>query len=144
MTGNSEDVVGAFFQALGEREVEAAESLLGEDAGFHIPAAGPAVAEGRAFVGDLIAAFPDLQIEIRNSFTDGDKVVMELTMAGTQGENHWGIVAQGKHFSVDQAWLVDVAGGLITGGRAYWCRNAVHRRLGAPSLASTREGIITR
>lgn len=116
MTGNSEDVVGAFFQALGEREVEAAESLLGEDAGFHIPAAGPAVAEGgRAFVGgDLIAAFPDLQIEIRNSFTDGgDKVVMELTMAGTQGgENHWGgIVAQGKHFSVDQAWLVDVAGG---------------------------------
>ncbi len=130
----------------GEREVEAAESLLGEDAGFHIPAAGPAVAEGgRAFVGDLIAAFPDLQIEIRNSFTDGDKVVMELTMAGTQGGRTTG----------GASWLRASTSRSTRPG--WWTSPAADHRwqgllvpqrrpspAGCPEPGLDREGIITR
>lgn len=134
MTGNSEDVVSAFFRAMSEREVEVAEALLSSEAVFHVPATVGSTAEpGRAFVRDLTTAFPDLQIELRNSFAAGDKVVVELTMGGTQAEDHWGIAAQGKHVYIDQAWLVNVAGGLITGASAFWCQNVLYRRLGAPS-----------
>ena len=139
MADNPEGVVDAFFRAVGEREVEAAAAFLDAAASFHLPAAdGTSVEPARSFVEGLTTAFPDLRVELRNSFTTGDTVIVELTMDGTQAADHRGIAAQGKQFSADQAWLVEVVDGRITKASAFWCQNVLYRQLGAPAPARAR------
>ena len=132
-TGTPGEVARLFFERLDGHDVEGALALVDPDAEVEF---GPARLEGRArgegqqFLEALVSAFPDLAVRVRTLFagTDGT-VVAEITLEGTQAADFFGIVNQEKHLDLDQAWLLQVAGGHVRRIRAYWCQNQLYRRL---------------
>jgi steroid delta-isomerase-like uncharacterized protein len=127
----------AFFGALNRRDAEAALALMAPEAFVEIVPAGlkgTAAKEGRRFLQDLVASFPDLLIRIRSVMTAGELAVVELKLEGTQAADFLGVLNQEKHVDVDQAWMLWTARGQIGGLRAYWCQNQLYRRLAVKRL----------
>lgn len=127
----------ALFDGLNRGDARAALGLIDPAASFEIvPAAikGVASREGRQFLMALVAAFPDLLIQVRSVMGTAGMAVLEIKMEGTQAADFLGILNQEKHLDVDQAWMVWAAGGRIAGIRAYWCQNQLYRRLAVKRL----------
>jgi ketosteroid isomerase-like protein len=132
------------FSLLARRDAAGALALFDPEGAFEIvPAgiAGVARKEGRAFLEELVAAFPDLLIHVRSVMeflhvpTElGDLAVVEIKLEGTQARDFLGILNQEKHVDVDQAWMIRTASGRIAGLRAYWCQNQLLRRLAVKRL----------
>lgn len=126
-----------FWSSLAERDVAAAFAVVADDARVDIVPAGilgTAVA-GRRFFEATLAAFPDLQLLVKKSFTGTDGVtVTELSMEGTQAADYLGVINQEKHIDVDQVWLLENHDGRITAITGYWCQNQLYRRLAVKRL----------
>jgi ketosteroid isomerase-like protein len=127
----------AFFDALNRHDPESACGLLAGDGFVDIVPArikGTTAREGRRFVRGLMAAFPDLWIQVRSTMATPEMAVVEVKMEGTQARDFLGILNQEKHLDLDQAWMVWGADGRITGLRAYFCQNQLYRRLAVKRL----------
>jgi steroid delta-isomerase-like uncharacterized protein len=127
----------AFFEALNRGDAEGALALMAPEGFVEIVPAGlngTAAKEGRRFLQDLVASFPDLLIRIRSVMTAGELAVVELKLEGTQAADFLGVLNQEKHVDVDQAWMLWTAHGQIGGLRAYWCQNQLYRRLAVKRL----------
>jgi predicted ester cyclase len=126
-----------FFEALNKGDAHAAMARVDLEAFVDVVPArckGTARHEGRRFVNALLAAFPDLLVQVRSIMEAGDVCVAEVKMEGTQGADFLGILNQEKHVDVDQAWMIWASSGKITGVRAYWCQNQLYRRLAVKRL----------
>jgi steroid delta-isomerase-like uncharacterized protein len=68
----------------------------------HIP--WPGQAEGKQgakeFIGQMLEAFPDLDVEVETQLAEGDMVAAEIVMTGTQQAEFAGIPATGRRISV--------------------------------------------
>ena len=53
----------------------------------------------------MLAAFPDLRMDVQDSFASGDKAVARLRISGTHQGEFMGIPATGKSAAVD---LIDI------------------------------------
>jgi ketosteroid isomerase-like protein len=127
----------ALFDALNRGDARAALGLFDADAAFEIVPAGvrgTAAGAGRQFLDGLVAAFPDLLIDVRSIMGTAELAVLEIKMQGTQAADFLGVLNQEKHLDVDQAWMVWAARGAIAGVRAYWCQNQLYRRLAVKRL----------
>jgi hypothetical protein len=126
-----------FFAALNQHDARAALALVDPTAFVDVVALGLrgiAEREGRALAEGLIAAFPDLLIQVRSIFETAEVAVAQVKLEGTQGADFLGILNQEKHVDIDQAWMVWGSRGRITGIRAYWCQNQLYRRLAVKRL----------
>lgn len=56
---------------------------------------------------------PDLQIDVRDTVTEGDRVVLRMTMRGTQTGAFAGLPASGKTFKIGATDVLRVVGGEI-------------------------------
>jgi ketosteroid isomerase-like protein len=133
----SNDPAAEFWRAIGNRDVDAAFALVAGDAEVKIPPAGVlgAAAQGREFFAATLAAFPDLLLTIKKSFTCSDGVtVTELKLEGTQAADYLGAINQDKHMAIDQAWLLRVEDGVIRSIIGYWDLNQLYRRLAVRRL----------
>jgi ketosteroid isomerase-like protein len=131
------DLALRFFDRVGQGDVQGALGLMAPDALVEIvPAAlkGSAAKEGQQFFAALVAAFPDLLIQVRSIMGTPDLAVAEIKMEGTQAADFLGILNQEKHVDVDQAWMIWASRGKITQVRAYWCQNQLYRRLAVKRL----------
>jgi len=132
------DPVAEFWRAIGDRDVDAAFARVADAAEVAIPPAGilgTAASEGREFFAATIAAFPDLLLTVKKSFTCSDGVaVTELKLEGTQAADYLGAVNQEKHLDVDQAWLMRVEDGVIRSITGYWDQSQLYRRLAVRRL----------
>ena len=133
----SNDPVAEFWRAIGDGAVDAAFALVAGDAEVKIPPAGilGTAGEGREFFAATVAAFPDLLLTIKKSFTCTDGVtVTELRLAGTQAADYLGAVNQERRLDIDQAWLLRVEDGVIRSITGYWDQNMLYRRLAVRRL----------
>jgi steroid delta-isomerase-like uncharacterized protein len=132
------DTAARFWQAVGDRDVDAALGLVAEDAAVNIPPAGvtgTAAKEGREFFASTVDAFPDLLLTIKKSFTGSDGVnVTELKLEGTQAADYLGAINQEKHLDVDQVWRLQIEDGTVTSITGYWDQNMLYRRLAVRRL----------
>jgi steroid delta-isomerase-like uncharacterized protein len=82
--------------------VDAIDELLTEDFVEHTPAPGQATDRQGAkdFIGQVLQAFPDLDIEIENEVAEGDTVSAVVRMTGTHRADFAGIPATGRNVSV--------------------------------------------
>lgn len=119
------------------RNVDALDELLSEDFVEHIP--GPGQQTDRQgtkdFIAQVLAAFPDMEIEIERDVVEGDIIASVVRFTGTHQGEFAGVPATGKRVSVyatdfgrlrDGRWtdhwgLVDTAGlmaqlGVMPGG----------------------------
>jgi ketosteroid isomerase-like protein len=134
---NGSDPAAEFWRAIGDRDVAAAFARVAEDAEVKIPPAGilGTASKGREFFTATLAAFPDLLLTIKNSFTCSDGVtVTELKLEGTQTADYLGAINQEKRMDIDQAWLLRVENGVIRSITGYWDLNQLYRRLAVRRL----------
>jgi steroid delta-isomerase-like uncharacterized protein len=126
-----------FWRAVGDGDIDTAFALVADDAEVKILPAGilGTASEGREFFAATVAAFPDLLLTVKKSFTCSDGVtVTELKLAGTQAADYLGAVNQDKHMDIDQAWLLRVEDGMIRSITGYWDQNMLYRRLAVKRL----------
>ena len=82
------ELLGGFidthYQGLNTGDVERAASPFSDDVVCEFPA-GPlsGIGELRGMIQTFITAFPDLRIEVRNIWREGDGAVAEVTFTGT-------------------------------------------------------------
>lgn len=133
----STDPVAEFWRAIGDVAVDAAFELVASDAEVKIPPAGilGTASRGREFFAATVAAFPDLLLTIKKSFTCTDGVtVTELKLTGTQAADYLGAINQERHLDIDQAWLLRAEDGVIRSITGYWDLNMLYRRLAVKRL----------
>ncbi|HXW59504.1 MAG TPA: nuclear transport factor 2 family protein [Solirubrobacteraceae bacterium] len=81
----SAEIVRAYFQALGERDLETAVSLWEPGGREHVRGLTDIAApEGiRDFFGELLQALPDLRVEVLSTTSEGDRCVAHWRFVGT-------------------------------------------------------------
>jgi ketosteroid isomerase-like protein len=90
---------------------------------------------GRRYFEQLASAFPDLSVRVRRLFVGNDNTaVAEITIAGTQAADFFGIINQEKLMDLDQVWFLHLNDAAIDRVKAYWCQNRLYRRLGVKRL----------
>ena len=135
---NSLDIVHTFFARMVARDANGVLALVTPYAKvtlIPLNLQGNAEEVGRRYFEQLASAFPDLSVGMRRLFVGNDNtVVAEITIAGTQAADFFGIINQEKLMDLDQVWFLHVNDGVIDRVRGYWCQARLYRRLGVKRL----------
>ena len=135
---NSLDIARSFFARMDARDANGVLALVAPHAQVTLVPLnlqGDAEDVGRRYFEQLASAFPDLSVGMRRLFVGNDNtVVAEITIAGTQAADFFGIVNQEKLMDLDQVWFLHVHDAVIDRITAYWCQNRLYRRLGVKRL----------
>ena len=135
---NSLDIAHTFFARMAARDANGVLALVTPHAKVTLVPLnlqGDAEDVGRRYFEQLASAFPDLSVRVRRLFVGNDNTaVAEITIAGTQAADFFGIINQEKLMDLDQVWFLHVNDGVIDRIKAYWCQNRLYRRLGVKRL----------
>jgi ketosteroid isomerase-like protein len=135
---NSLDIVHTFFARMGARDANGVLELITPHAKVTLVPLnlqGDAEDVGHRYFEQLASAFPDLSVRVRRLFVGNDNTtIAEITIAGTQATDFFGIINQEKLMDLDQVWFLHVNDGFIDRVKAYWCQNRLYRRLGVKRL----------
>jgi ketosteroid isomerase-like protein len=127
-----------FFTRMDARDTSGALALVAPHASITLVPLnlqGDAEEVGRPYFEQLISAFPDLAVRVRQLFVGNDgTAVAQVTIEGTQAADFFGIINQEKFMDLDQVWFLHVTDGVIDRIKAYWCQNQLYRRLGVKRL----------
>lgn len=135
---NSLDIARTFFARMDARDANGFLALVTPHAKVTLVPLnlqGDVEDVGRRYFEQLASAFPDLSVRVRRLFVGNDNTaVAEITIAGTQAADFFGIINQEKLMDLDQVWFLHVNDGVIDRIKAYWCQNRLYRRLGVKRL----------
>jgi ketosteroid isomerase-like protein len=135
---NNLDIARTFFARMDARDANGALALVTPHAKVTLVPLnlqGDAEDVGRRYFEQLANAFPDLSVRMRRLFVGNDNTaIAEITIAGTQASDFFGIINQEKLMDLDQVWFLHVNDGAIDHIKAYWCQNRLYRRLGVKRL----------
>ncbi|MBN9747849.1 hypothetical protein DMP23_43340 [Amycolatopsis sp. A1MSW2902] len=126
------ETVEAFLNAFKLKDVDAAMSTVAADAKvtvFPLQVRDGGADVVRTLLTDVVKAFPDLLITVKDVIEVGRVVVAEFKIEGTQAADFLDAINQEKHLDLDTAWRFTVEGDRIAGVDAYWCQNQLYRRL---------------
>ena len=105
---DNKHIVTRFVEELwNERKLEIADTIFDEDCHTHQLQSGAPViaaprgpAEVKAHVTSWLSGFPDLKFRAEQMFADGDRVLSQLAMDGTQTGEWMGIPPTGKRVNI--------------------------------------------
>jgi predicted ester cyclase len=84
----------------------------------------------RAMVEGAWTAFPDYHEEVHEMIAEGDRVVLHLTISGTQ-HGQWGpLPPTGKHVTFDEIVILQIRDGKVIGQRGIVDNLSALRQLG--------------
>jgi steroid delta-isomerase-like uncharacterized protein len=116
-TEDNKTLIRRFFEeAYTKKNLAALEEFIAPNHIDHSAAAaslavGP---EGsRQAIGMMLTAFPDLHVTVEDMIAEGDKVVVRMTMRGTQQGAFGSIPPTGKQVAVSTIDIVRIEGGKI-------------------------------
>ena len=89
--------------------------------------------EMRDFMQVFYTAFPDLRIEIRNVFGDGDQVTAEYDLLGTFRGEFLGHTPNGREFRIKAVSVYVHNGSLFTRETVYYDSASLFGQLGIPA-----------
>ncbi len=135
ITGSSaESVARHYFQAIAERDLDAAVALWAEGGRDNIRGQMDVIApEGvRAFLGEVLDASPDLLFEVLSTTTQDERCAVQWRMSGTfAGPGSLsGIQPTGDRFAIEGVDLLTVEDGLIQSNEAFPDSISLPRQLG--------------
>jgi steroid delta-isomerase-like uncharacterized protein len=144
MSGRApEEVVANFLDALGRHDLDAFRLVCADDIVELLPGAPPmeGIDNEVAFAGALLAAFPDLEIEVTRVIAVDRVVVAEWIRRGTfNGADFQGLPANGARFESPAAGFFEIDNGLVKRLTVYTDMNKLGRDLGLiPPAGSTAE-----
>ncbi len=117
-TEDNKTLMRRFFEEVyTEKNLDAIEEFIAPNHIDHaatVPPGLPGGPEGsRQIIGMMLTAFPDLHITVEDMIAEGDKVVVRLTMHGTQQAAFGSIPPTGKQVAVSTIDIVRIVGGQI-------------------------------
>lgn len=122
MAGKPKDVALEYFEAIGRRDLETAVDLWEpggrENVRGQVDTTAP---EGvRAFLGEMMAAIPDLEFEVLETTTQSSRVAVRWRMRGTFcGAPYRGIAPTGRRIDLEGVDVLRVLKGRIVENNAY-------------------------
>ena len=121
MTASPESVARQYFQAINDRDVDAAVACwqTGGREVVHGVVDGPAPDTVRAFLSDLIEAIPDGRLELVALTTEDDRCAVQWSLHGTFGGPMNGYAPTGAHVSLVGCDILTVRDGAIVRNDAY-------------------------
>jgi len=128
-----EQVVAHFLDALGRHDLDAFRLVCADDIVELLPGAPPmeGIDNELAFARGLLAAFPDLEIEVTRLMAVGQVVAAEWTRRGTfTGADFQGLPANGARFDSPAAGFFEIENGLVKRLTVYSDMNKMGRDLG--------------
>ena len=128
-----EQVVAHFLDAFGRHDVEAIGRLCADDIVELLPGTPPleGIANELAFISGLLAAFPDLAIEVTRLMAIDHVVAAAWTRRGTfTGADFQGLPANGARIESAAAGFFEIENGLIKRLTVYADMNKFGRDLG--------------
>jgi glyoxylase-like metal-dependent hydrolase (beta-lactamase superfamily II)/predicted ester cyclase len=140
----AEGVALRYFEAISSRDLDGAVALWApggrENVRGQVDTTAP---DGvREFIGELIDAFPDLDMQVISTTTEGERCVVQWRVAGTfagPGSLN-GIAPTGDRIALEGCDLITVRDGLIQSNDAYPDSISLPRQLGMmPPQGSTAE-----
>jgi glyoxylase-like metal-dependent hydrolase (beta-lactamase superfamily II)/ketosteroid isomerase-like protein len=140
----AQDVARRYFAAIDARDLELAVSLWADGGRENVRGQVDVLApEGvRAFIGDLIAALPDLDMQVLSTTSEGERCGVQWRLTGTfAGSNGFGgIVPTGSPVTLEGFDLLTVREGLIQSNDAYSDSMTFARQIGMlPAQGSSAE-----
>ncbi len=135
ITGSkAEAVARRYFTAIDQRDLEGAVACWAEGGRDNVRGRVDVLApEGiREFIGELIEAMPDLQMEVLSTTSEGDRCGVQWRLRGTfAGPGSFGGVAPtGSRLEIEGFDLVTVEDGLIVNNDAYTDSMTFARQIG--------------
>ncbi len=103
-------------EVFNKKKLTALDELIASNHIDHSAAAAslPVGPEGsRQAIGMMLTGFPDLHVTVEDMIAEGDKVVVRLTMRGTQQGAFGSIPPTGKQVAVSTIDIVRIEGGKI-------------------------------
>jgi glyoxylase-like metal-dependent hydrolase (beta-lactamase superfamily II)/predicted ester cyclase len=139
-----EAIARRYFEAIGAHDVDGAAAMWAPDGREDVRGQGLFIGpEGlREFIGDLIAAIPDLRVEIVSTTTEEDRCALHWRFSGTfAGPGSFsGINPTGHRMEIEGVDVLSVRDGLIQSNDAFTDTMAVPRQIGMmPPLHSFAE-----
>jgi hydroxyacylglutathione hydrolase len=146
--GKAEAVTRRYFEAIDARDLDAAVSLWAEGGREYVRGRVDVLApEGvREFIGELMAAVPDLHMQVVSTTTEEDRCGVHWRLAGTfAGPGHFGGIAPtGNPIVLEGFDLITVRDGLIQSNDAFTDSMTFARQIGMmPPQGSTAEARMT-
>lgn len=123
-------IAGA-VEAFNDHDLDGFIAKLADDARFTDPVEeGLTKAETRAYMEELVEAFPDVRIEPERVIASGNETAMECTFHGTQDGEFNGIPPTGETVDDTFVSLITVSDDGITSWTDYWDRMSLVEQLG--------------
>ena len=130
----AEGVARRYFTAIAERDLETAVSLWAEGGRENVRGQVDTVApEGvREFIGGLIGAIPDLDMQVVSTTSEGERCGVQWRLRGTfAGPGSFGGIAPtGQRIELEGFDLITVKDGLITSNDAFTDSMTFARQIG--------------
>jgi glyoxylase-like metal-dependent hydrolase (beta-lactamase superfamily II)/predicted ester cyclase len=139
-----EAVTRRYFETIGAHDVDGAAAMWAPDGREDVRGQGLFIGPDgvREFIGDLIAAIPDLRVEIVSTTTEGERCALHWRFSGTfAGPGSFnGIAPTGHRMEIEGVDVLGVRDGLIQSNDAFTDTMAVPRQIGMmPPLGSAAE-----
>jgi steroid delta-isomerase-like uncharacterized protein len=112
---DNEDTARALYKALDENDLEALDRLVAPECRIFISGMPDPISPDdlKAMVPIYYTAFPDHTHTIEDVVSAGDKVVVRLTLTGTQESEFEGMPAAGREIEYDQIAILRFSKGRI-------------------------------
>jgi steroid delta-isomerase-like uncharacterized protein len=117
-------IVGRYLEEIwNQGDLTAAEKTLTAIFAFHSPTGTIEGLEAfKKYVGGVRTVFPDLHFATEALVAEGDQVVAQWTMTGTQKADFMGIPASGKNFAVPGVSRLTFSAGKLAEAHVFWDR----------------------
>ena len=144
----AETVARQYFAAISAHDLDAAVALWAVGGREHVRGQVDALApEGvRTFIGDMLAAMPDMRFELLSTTTEGERCAVQWRLTGTfTGPSSFnGVAPTGHPLTLEGIDLLSVRDGLVQGNDAYSDAMTFARQIGMlPPQGSAAEQRMT-
>lgn len=131
-TEQNKAVVTRFVEEVwGNGNVDAMDSLFTEDSVLHDPTETVRGREAfKTYNERYLAAFPDLQYDVRDMIAEGDKVAFRARMRGTHEGEFMGLEPTGERFDAEGIIIARLEDGMIVERWASYDALGMMRQLG--------------
>jgi len=82
------------------------------------------------YVAEIRSAYPDLRLEVTDTVSEGDRLVVHWSITGTHGGTFRGLAPTGKRINIEGVTLARVKDGKLTEDRVYFDRMTMFEQLG--------------
>jgi hypothetical protein len=133
MSAENKAKVQQIYEVINANTLDDLDALIAVDLVDHNPSPGaaPGLAGTKQTLGMFHAVFSDLQVTVKDMIADGDKVVVRLTMTGTNTGEFMGLPPTGKQVTMNGIEMFRLADSKIVERWAEFDMMSLMQQLGA-------------